>query len=320
MTEGVQQKLVDTIQRIQALHPTIQPSIDSLRSAMAQFPELEMEYLDASYLRLQILSDALIKIRLFVENNLRIIETLSVLALTRYVFELVVLLKNLRSNEKFAFLYTQKLLLQQCEHFDNYAHHLRSEINLYIAMGEQEKSAHDAIMKKYAKTSTTTTSARNSRRLGEKMVAEMSQASSFVDEQLALKFALYSDDIAHNGYAFQAHLIEKKVLGPVIEQAERSRASYEKMKAAWSEIVEPFPKKFKEWKWWEMSENVGMNEEYKFIYSYTSRLLHASPHSLTTDQKNLENPEVLIFLRYVEQQIKWIMTYADDVLGGRSIH
>lgn len=320
MSEGVRQKLIEAIQRIQGLHSKIQPSIDSLRSDMAQFPELEMEHLDASYLQIQILSDALIKIRLFVENNLRIIETMGVLALTRYVFELVVLLKNLRSNEQFAFLYMQKMLLQQCEHFDDYARHIRSEIALYIAMGEEEKSAHDAVMKKYVRKKSSTISARNSRRLDEKMVVELNQASGLVDEKLALKFALYSDDIAHNGYAFQADLIEKKVLGSVIERAEIARASYEKIKVAWSEIVEGFPNNFKKWNWKEMSKHVGMEEEYDFIYSYTSRLLHASPHSLTTDQKNLEDQEVLMFLRYVEQQIKWIMAYADGVPCRRSIH
>lgn len=320
MSEGDRQRLIDIIQRIQRLHPTIQPSIDSLRSEMARFPELEMEDLDASYFRLQILSDALIKIRLFVENNLRIIETMGVLALTRYVFELVVILKNLRSNENFAFLYMQKMLLQQCEHFDDYADQIRSEIALYIARGEEEKSAHDAVMRKYAKTSSITMSARNSRRLGEKMADEINRVSTTIDEGLALKFALYSDDIAHNGYAFQAHLLETNVLASVIEKAERARASYEKMKAAWSKTVEPFPVSFKKWNWKEMSKHVGMEEEYDFIYSYTSRLLHASPHSLTTDQKNLEDPEVLMFLRYVEQQIKWIMAYANEVFGRQTIH
>lgn len=320
MSEGVRQKLMETIQSIQELHPNIQPTIDSLRSAMAQFPEAEMEDLDASYWRLQILSDALIKVRLFVENNLRIIETMGVLALTRYVFELVVLLKNLRANEKFAFLYMQKMLLQQCEHFEDYAKHIQSEIALYTAMGEEEKSARDAVMKKYAKAASPSMSARNSRRLDEKMLAELNRASCLVDEKLALKFALYSDGVAHNGYAFQAHLVEKQVLASVVERAEMAKASYEKIKAAWAENVEPFPINFKKWNWKEMSKFVGMEEEYEFIYSYTSRLLHASPHSLTTDQKNLEDPEVLMFLRYVEQQIRWIMGYADEALGRRSIH
>jgi hypothetical protein len=41
---------------------------------------------------------------------------------------------------------------------------------------------------------------------------------------------------------------------------------------------------------------------------------------LTTDQKNREDSEVLMFLKYIERQIKWTMGYADEVLGRRSIH
>lgn len=139
MSEGVQQKLVATIQRLQHLHPNIQPAIDLLQSEMSRFPEMEMEDLDFSYWRLQILSDALIKVRLFVENNFRVIETMGVLSLTRYVFELVVILKNLRNNDKFTFLYMQKMLLQQCEHLEDCAKHIQSEIAFYKARGGRKK-------------------------------------------------------------------------------------------------------------------------------------------------------------------------------------
>ena len=320
MSADVRQKLVANIQRLQDLHPSIQPAIDLLRSEMARSPEMEMEDLDSSYWRLQILSDALIKVRLFVENNFRVVETMSVLSLTRYVFELVVVLKNLRTNDKFAFLYMQKLVLQQCEHLEDYAKQIQAEIAFYKARGEDEKSAHDAVIEKYSKSQSPTMSARNSKRLGNKMISEMNRASVFVDEELALKFALYSDDVAHNGYAFQAHLIESKVLGSIVERAELARSSYERIRAAWKDSVEPFPINFKKWNWKEMSKFVGMEGEYDIIYSYTSRLLHASPHSLTTDQKNLADAEVLMFLRYVEQQIRWIVGYADEVLGRRRIH
>ena len=46
-----------------------------------------------------------------------------------------------------------------------------------------------------------------------------------------------------------------------------------------------------------------MEEEYDFIYSYTGKLLHATPASLTTNQKNLEPNEVLGFLKYVHARL-----------------
>ena len=47
--------------------------------------------------------------------------------------------------------------------------------------------------------------------------------------------------------------------------------------------------------------------EYDFIYRFSSKLLHATPASITTDQKNLEMSELALFLKYIYVKI-------DDVL------
>ena len=52
----------------------------------------------------------------------------------------------------------------------------------------------------------------------------------------------------------------------------------------------------------------------------TSRMLHAHPHSLSTDQKNLEVPEMLLFLKYVEMQFCWIRKMALGYLGHTDLH
>jgi len=322
MSDNVRQNMEETVSRILELHPKIQTTIDSLRTELKRFPDAEFEDRGPAFWRFQILSDALIKVRLFLENNFHVIETLGVLSLTRYIFELAVILKNLELNENFSYLYIQKMLLQQCEHFDDYAKHLASEIALYKSIEVNEQAACKAILEKYTapKMGTGKLSPRNSRRVGKKIASEITQASKWVDDQLALRFALYSDDVVRNGYGFQAHLIETKVLSPVVESADAAKVSYEKIKAAWKAKVDLFSPDLKKWRWKEMSKVVKMDEEYEFIYSYTSRLLHALPFSLTTNQKNLEDSEVLIFLRYVEHQIGWIISFAEETLRMRRAH
>ena len=44
---------------------------------------------------------------------------------------------------------------------------------------------------------------------------------------------------------------------------------------------------------------MGVLEQYQFLYSYTSRLLHATPASTLTTKQNLEPQEVRVFLEYV---------------------
>jgi hypothetical protein len=41
-----------------------------------------------------------------------------------------------------------------------------------------------------------------------------------------------------------------------------------------------------------------MGKQYDFIYSQTSRMLHATPFSFAVNQKNLEVEEVQMFVEY----------------------
>ena len=46
-----------------------------------------------------------------------------------------------------------------------------------------------------------------------------------------------------------------------------------------------------------------MQDEYRFIYSYTSRLLHATLGSITTNYRNLELTEIRMFLGYIHVRL-----------------
>jgi len=67
--------------------------------------------------------------------------------------------------------------------------------------------------------------------------------------------------------------------------------------------------------WKQRATLAGMSEEYEFIYSYTSRLLHATPPSITTDQKNLEIGEMEMFLRYVRVRIADLVAISNTLLA-----
>ena len=69
------------------------------------------------------------------------------------------------------------------------------------------------------------------------------------------------------------------------------------------------------WRWKEQAAIVGMSDQFEFIYSFTSRLLHATPVSLTTNQKLLEPDEMHIFLEYIYVSILDIVDLAKQMLG-----
>src|SRR5690242_6919097 len=63
---------------------------------------------------------------------------------------------------------------------------------------------------------------------------------------------------------------------------------------------------------------VDMSDQYEFIYSYRSRLMHATPVSLTTNQKVLEMSEVYLFLEYIYVSISDAIDLAAEMLRERN--
>lgn len=306
MSDNERHQMMEIIGRIKALHPTLERLREELRADLDCFPDVELVHTDAAYWETRILFDAVVKLRLFVENNFHVIETIGVLALTRYIFELTVILKNINADVNFVFLYVQKMKRQECEHREEYTRHIEAEIALYKSMGAAESAALQKIAKDLPTGKLT---ARNRRRIGKKFPQKVRRTWDFIDKGLEFQFALYAKEAARNGYGFQAYLMEKRIIPRVQKNLEEARASYDSIKLAWQDRIAAFNSHFQKWRWKQMAERVHMEREYDFIYSFTSRLLHALPHSLTTDQKNLEDSEALMFLQYIEVQMRWIVSY-----------
>ncbi len=57
-----------------------------------------------------------------------------------------------------------------------------------------------------------------------------------------------------------------------------------------------------------------MKDEYDFIYLFASLLMHATPVSITTDQKNLEPEEMRAFLKYIRVRVADITEMAEELL------
>lgn len=312
MPENTRQQITEVIGRIKSLDPSLEQTKVALQDELNSFPDVKTMNTDVGYWKTRILFDAIVKLRLFVKNNFHVIETIGVLSLTRYIFELAVIIKNINANQDFVFLYVQKLKKQELEHLEGYAHQIEAEIAIYKSLDIAERNAQQQSIKGLSNGKLT---ARNSRRLRKKVLESMRRTSDFIDQSLEFQFALYSEEAAQNGYGFQAYLMEKDFVPKIQKELEEAKVSYEAIKLAWRDRNSAFDPNFQRWRWKEMAERVRMERDYDFIYSYTSRLLHALPHSLTTNQKNLEDAEVLMFFKYVEVQTRWIVAFAQGKVG-----
>ena len=118
-----------------------------------------------------------------------------------------------------------------------------------------------------------------------------------IDLEVKQRFTLYGKDAKRNSYALQADIIQTKVIPQLSDLIDKLSAERTRLRQKESiEIEELIPNP---WNWRRMAKRVDLQYDYDFIYTFTSRLLHATPVSLTASQQNLEISEIESFLNYI---------------------
>lgn len=229
--------------------------------------------------------NALVRLRQITENNFHVVETLALVAVARYIFELSVWLILFEKDTRYCLIYYRELLATQLRYYQDVLTQLHREIELLKRF--ERLDDHSNIAKSVGARPAM------AKRYGELVRKAMDR----VDAEASKHFSMYLDDAKTNGYGFQAYLVEKKA----VPQVESSIAQLEHEKLEFEKNV---PKNVRDlvkgkWEWRAMSRVAGIVDEHDYIYTSASKLLHAVPASLTTDYKNLEPKEICQFLRYV---------------------
>ena len=250
-----------------------------------EFAEL-FDCFSADHWRRSTYGNALVRLRLFTENNFSYVETLGLLAVARYIFELSVWLRLFEKDLRYGLVFYSELLKTQLRYYEDTLDQLRREVDLLKRLEAQESDANTAALS----NAESNTSAGDFGEL-------VSKAMARVDAEASRHFSIFVEDAKTNGYGFQAYLVEKKKF-PEVEQAiaDIKRASDEFNDRVPDDVKEMVTRK---WQWKAMAKEAGIAHEYDYIYTYASKLLHATPASLFTDRKNLEMQEMCLFLRYV---------------------
>ncbi|HKF51191.1 MAG TPA: hypothetical protein VKB26_02675 [Candidatus Acidoferrales bacterium] len=269
------------------------------------------------YWRLAAFVDSLVRLRLFIDHNFNYIETMSVLSVARYLFELTVWLKLLERDSRYGLIYYRELLKKQLEFYLEFRKNAEREISFLRQTGESEQKQVEELME--ARLSEMNgipdEKARDAALHG--LMSHEKEITRRIDEEAARKFSLYAEQAKTNGYAFQAHLVEIKVLpeySKAVAGLEKKLKDFENDTP--SDIKALVPNR---WRWDKEAERVGMRDEYDFIYGYASRLLHATPASLTTNQKNLEPDEMRVFLKYIRVRSTDVIEMAEKILAEDSV-
>jgi len=302
VTEQHKQNVEQLIHSIRSRHSTLDALAQRLRT-----PEIQAAFdkWDHNSWCLSVAGDSLVRIRLFTEQNFNFVETMGVIAVARYIFELSVWLQLFKLDPRYGLVYFDQLLNTQRRYFHDTKAQLEREVALLTSFDDKEKESREKALEKIKRLPP-------SAMHRHAPVSTLKSISKTIDAEASRRFSIYAKDAQTNGYGFQAHLIESKAV-PQVEQALAGIAlDRDRFDATVPQDVKALiPRR---WQWREMTQKVGMTEEYDYIYSFSSKLLHATPASITTDHKNLELAEMQVFLRYIDVKMADAVVLAQEYL------
>lgn len=294
----IEEKLIFLVESITELHSTV----DRLAKCFSKNPKKQQDSTSdknsADDWRVNIYGNALIRLRIILENNFKFIETIGLVAVTRYIFELSLWLELIAENVNYALVYRKRLIETQMRYYEDTLSQLKREVALLKVFGEEDNQKTYEAVKKATSLSKPT---------NEEVSAILSKAREETDAKAARSFSIYTDQAKINGYEYQAHLVETKVIPLAEDRIQQLQLELEEFNREASVLVNGL---LECTKWEKMARMVNMVDEYEYVYSYTSKLLHCTPASVTTDQKNLELEEVVVFLRYIHTKVRDVIDLA----------
>ncbi len=296
----------------------IQQSVNSIRARRSSLDALSRQLRTPSILAsfdkwqhtswcISVAGDSLVRLRLFTEQNFNIVETIGVVAVARYTFEVSVWLRLFALDGRYGLVYFDQLLATQQRFYEDTLAQLQREVAWLRSLGQKEGGAHQKVLRDFGPTAANAGET-------QKLVSALSSISAEIDAEAGRRFSMYAEAARINGYDFQAYLVETKAIPPVRQAladiaAERDR--FDSRVAHEIKALRP-----DRWQWRQMAQKVGRADEYDYLYSFASKLLHATPASITTDQKNLELQEMELFLKYIDVTIGDVLALAGDYRPG----
>lgn len=282
MRTPTKSQVLAVIESIKALEPRLEQLGAVARTRVRALASTRTEPQEIERWCHQINHDSITRVRNLIENNFHAIETLALLSLARYMFELNVQLKQIDQDATFALVYARRVMEQQVEFYDRLADQLKAEADLYLKLGKARATRDELLA------------------------------------AIADRTCLYQDELERMHILQVAMVVDTQARKHALEQSQLNKASLAEFDTKWSvRLKDP---KYSQRKWDKRANSVGMQEDYAFIYSYTSRLMHATPASISTAQQVLQDSEFLLFMRYVRQQMKWLHDRAAMKYTSPTVH
>ena len=245
MNENSRKSVEREIRRIRSLDSDLEQLITLLRDRGMSLATAGPNGQLGSFWHLEILRHSLRRLRNFIANNTDYVESLSTLALCRYLFELVVWLKHIEDNKDFALFFVREHLREIAEHSERYSLQVTREIEIYEQFAElEDQNTHD---RRYRVIKSATESYHDLASREEFIEKELADVIDTARRKTDEKLFLYSDNIAYGDFAFHAKILRTETLPELQDGHREQQADYERFRLEHAQKIEALG--VKKWVW-----------------------------------------------------------------------
>lgn len=248
-----------------------------------------------------------------IEPKLSLLELNSAL---RFVLETLIQSELLIVEPEYTFKLYYAIYIHHVEKTKKFINRIKSEIQIMefyeqrdldtskiIIQGKQNNEPKDVIAKKHK------------------------DAQNTIDEEADLEFTIFSGNYKFNGYGYTKTYLESEVL----PQYEQRLIQFQEMKTEVAKIIvkqdrisnlfnfkDQHSKVFSELKdnrsWEKKADKVGLLDQYRLIYDFTSALLHCTSYSLKTNNEFSEGETTMaksMIYKYSKKILKNLKRYSE---------
>lgn len=210
--------------------------------------------------------------------------------------------KLVNQNSDYALIYYLEGLNNNIQHYTKYIEQLQIESEFLLDIDEKQSELIVQQRDHLLKNSDSMTE--------EEMSNYVSNSIKNFDTQFSSDnaFSLYFDNARVQGFKRTSdHIIDNQIPRFRAKLAELELEKVELISKLSPEQQELVPSNRNRRRWDLKASETDMTKEYKFIYSYTSKLLHATPMSISADQQDLMQQESDMFVRYINYKMNQLV-------------
>ena len=241
----------------------------------------------------------------------------------RYAFEALVQTRLLLKEPKYPYQLYLAIHKVQEKQIENAISRLEKEISLYEDLEKEDSAKGIELGMKFAEQYSLSNDA-DVKSFGNELYKQMEQ----IDNSLKSHITVWSENIETNGYGFHASILKNKILPQYQkEKEELNKLSVKREKEMANDgyfnlFFETNGQSTKVFKvvndnrsWSQKASDAGLQDEYNFIYSYTSALIHCTSYSFMT-ANNLSDDETDMIYKLAEQYINKILDCLKELTTG----